>query len=160
MKFVKSKFVNVMLLCGLATVSLPVLNSHAQQPAPATAPGAASDMPATTVEPADAPDAASHVAATVNNQSMTVEHDKVRTSAEHLYNSPAERANDDLLITEVKSSLAEQGISDRYPVEVDCDHGTIQLSGVVASADDARQAQSIAMNTRGVVGVKNKLTWR
>jgi osmotically-inducible protein OsmY len=36
----------------------------------------------------------------------------------------------------------------------------IQLSGVVASADKAREAQSIAMNTRGVVGVENKLTWR
>jgi len=143
MKFVKFKFVNAMLLCGLATVSIPALNSHAQQGMPADAPGAASDVPATTT-----------------NQSMTVEHDKVRTSAEHLYNSPAERANDDLLITEVKSSIAERGISDRYPVEVDCDHGTIQLSGVVASADDARQAESIAMNTRGVVGVKNKLTWR
>jgi BON domain len=35
----------------------------------------------------------------------------------------------------------------------------IQLSGVVASADDARAAQAIALNTRGVVGVKNQLTW-
>ena len=139
----KFKFVNVIFLCGLATVSLPVLNSHAQQGMSADSPGAAPEVPATTTD-----------------QSLTVEHDKVKTSAEHLYNSPAERANDDLLITEVKSSLAKQGISDRYPVEVDCDHGTIQLSGVVASADDARQAQSIAMNTRGVVGVKNKLTWR
>jgi osmotically-inducible protein OsmY len=93
-------------------------------------------------------------------KSQTVEHDKVRTSAEHIYNSPAERANDDLLITEVKSSLADRGISDKYPVEVDCDHGTIQLSGVVASADDAKQAEQIASNTKGVVGVKNQLTWR
>jgi len=60
----------------------------------------------------------------------------------------------------VKSSLAEQGISNGYPVAVDCDHGTIQLSGVVASAADARRAQLIALNTNGVVGVKNKLTWR
>jgi osmotically-inducible protein OsmY len=97
---------------------------------------------------------------TTSDRSQTVEHDKVRTSAEHLYNSPAERANDDLLITEVKSSLAERGISDKYPVEVDCDHGTIQLSGVVASADDARDAAAIALNTKGVVGVKNRLTWR
>jgi osmotically-inducible protein OsmY len=89
-----------------------------------------------------------------------LENDKVQTSAEHRYNSPAERANDDLLITKVKSSLAERGISDRYPVEVDCDHGTIQLSGVVASAEQARQAETIALNTRGVVGVKDKLTWR
>ncbi len=42
---------------------------------------------------------------------------------------------------------------------VDCDHGTIELSGVVASADTARQAALIASNTQGVIGVKNKLTW-
>jgi osmotically-inducible protein OsmY len=136
MKFTAAKFVSAMLLCGLATVALPVSSSHAQQQATADAP------------------------ATTTDQSMTVEHDKVQTSAEHHYNSPAERAHDDLLIAEVKSSLAERGISDRYPVEVDCDHGTIQLSGVVASADDAREAQAIAMNAQGVVGVKNKLTWR
>jgi|SRR5271156_1197692 len=143
MELKRIKIVGVMLLCGLATVSISVSNSRAQQRMPDDAPGAASGAPARTTD-----------------QSLTVEHDKVQTSAEHFYNSPAERANDDLLITEVRRSLAERGISDRYPVEVDCDHGTIQLSGVVASADEARRAQSIAMNTRGVVGVKNKLTWR
>ena len=136
MKFVEVKFVSVMLLCGLATVALPVSSSHAQQQVTANAPAITTD------------------------RSMTVEHDKVQTSAEHRYDSPAARAKDDLLITEVKSSLAERGISDQYPVEVDCDHGTIQLSGVVASADQARQAEVIALNTRGVVGVKDKLTWR
>jgi len=136
MKLVKVKFVSVMLLCGLATASLPVSMAEAQQQVTANAPAVTTD------------------------QSMTVEHDKVRTSAEHLYHSPAERAKDDLLITEVKSSLAERGISDRYPVEVDCDHGTIQLSGVVATADDARKAEVIALQTSGVVGVKDKLTWR
>lgn len=94
------------------------------------------------------------------DRSMNVENDAVSTSAEHHYNSPAERANDDLIITEVKSALAEKGISNGYPVEVDSDHGTVLLSGVVASADDAKQAQALAMNTKGVVGVKNKLTWR
>jgi osmotically-inducible protein OsmY len=142
MKFPKVKVVSVMLLCGLA---VPVSSSHAQL---------------TTRVVADSPGPGSAAPATTTNQSITLEHDDVQTSTEHHYNSPAERAKDDLLITEVKSSLAEQGISDRYPVEVDCDHGTIQLSGVVASADDARAAQSIALNTRGVVGVKNKLTWR
>jgi osmotically-inducible protein OsmY len=127
-----------MLVCGLATTSLLALSAHAQQTA-----GASANAPVATTD-----------------RSQTVEHDKVRTSAEHIYNSPAERANDDLLITEVKSSLAERAISDKYPVEVDCDHGTIQLSGVVASAEDARDAAAIALNTRGVVGVKNRLTWR
>ena len=141
MKFAKMKFVGVILLCGVA---LPISSSHAQLKTEVTdSRGAAIDAPART-----------------NNESITLEHDDVQTSAEHHYNSPAERAKDDLLITEVKSSLAERGISDQYPVEVDADHGMIQLSGVVASADKAREAQSIAMNTRGVVGVENKLTWR
>jgi len=130
------KLLSAVLLSSLATFSIPVSSSLAQQQVTA-------DAPTTTSE-----------------RSITLENDKVQTSAEHRYNSPAERAKDDLLITEVKSSLAERGISDRYPVEVDCDHGTIQLSGVVASADAARQAEVIALNTTGVVGVKDKLTWR
>jgi osmotically-inducible protein OsmY len=133
MKFAKVKLVSAMLLCGLA---LPVSNSRAEQ-------GLAANAPARTT-----------------NESITLEHDDVATSAEHHYNSPAERAKDDLLITEVKSSLAERGISDQHAVEVDCDHGMIQLSGVVASADTAREAESIALNTTGVVGVKDNLTWR
>jgi osmotically-inducible protein OsmY len=142
MTHLKTKFIGAMLICGLATTSLYAPSARAQQ---------------TTSNPAAA---AANAPVVTTDRSQTVEHDKVRTSAEHLYNSPAERANDDLLITEVKSSLAERGISDKYPVEVDCDHGTIQLSGVVASADDARDAAAIALNTKGVVGVKNRLTWR
>jgi osmotically-inducible protein OsmY len=142
MTFLKSKFIRAMLICGLATTLLCAPSARAQQ---------------TTSNPAGA---AVNGPVVSTDRSQTVEHDRLRTSAEHRYNSPAERAKDDMLITEVKSSLAERGISDRYPVEVDCDHGTIQLSGVVASADDARNAAMIAMNTRGVVGVKNKLTWR
>ena len=121
-------------MCSVASASLLVPNARAQQQTPFSSES--------------------------TNSSLTVEHDKVRTSAEHFYNSPAERAHDDLLITEVKSSLAKKGISERYPVEVDCDHGTIELSGVVASADTAKQAVSIASNTPGVIGVKSKLTWR
>ena len=142
MKLVNSKSIGAILICGLAA-SILVTNAHAQQQMP----------PATVVLPSGTPELST-------NKSLDVEHDKVKTSAEHHYNSPAERANDDLLITEVKSSLADQGISDGYPVEVDCDHGTIQLSGVVASADDAKAAEALALNTRGVVGVQNKLTWR
>jgi hypothetical protein len=141
MKIAKIKFVSVMLVCGLA---VPVSSSHAQLETEVTDSRGA---------PANAP-------ATTTNRSVTLEHDNVQTSAEHHYNSPAERAKDDLLITEVKSSLAERGISEQYPVEVDADHGMVQLSGVVASPDKAREAESIAMNTKGVVGVKNNLTWR
>jgi len=132
MKIKDARFAGLMLACCVAAGSLFVPYACAQQTPP----------PVVTTD-----------------RSLTVENDKVQTSAAHHYNSPAERANDDLLITEVKSSLAEDGISAGYPVEVDCDHGTIQLSGVVASADAASRAQSIALETHGVVGVKNKLTW-
>lgn len=97
---------------------------------------------------------------TPTTQSIKLEHDSVQSSAAHHYNSPAERANDALIITEVKTSLADQGITDRYPVAVDSDHGTVQLTGVVASADAAKQAATLAQNIQGVVEVKNQLTWR
>ncbi len=138
MKLEKSKFASVMLLASVAAFSLPV---YAQQEVTTN-------------------DSAVNAPATATDRAVTLEKDTAQTSAEHHYNSPAERAKDDLLITKVKSSLADRGISDQYPVQVDCDHGTILLSGVVASADAARQAESIAQNTSGVVGVKDKLTWR
>lgn len=101
---------------------------------------------------------AASVGTTISSESL--ERDTVQTSGKHHYNSPAERANDDLIITEVKSSLADKRISDGYPVEVDCDHGTVQLAGVVASANSAKQAAVLARNVPGVVAVENQLTWR
>jgi|SRR5208282_821777 len=97
--------------------------------------------------------------ATDSSNSVSREHDSVNVAAEHHYNSPAERANDALLITEVKSALAEDGVTDNYPVAVDCDHGKVLLSGVVKSARDAKHAGDIAAAAQGVTGVKNQLTW-
>jgi osmotically-inducible protein OsmY len=96
---------------------------------------------------------------TDSSNSMSREHDSVDVAAEHHYNSPAERANDALLITEVKSALADDGVADNYPVAVDCDHGKVLLSGVVKSAQDAKHAGDIAAAAQGVTGVKNQLTW-
>ena len=143
MRLEKVGVVRAILIYGLAAGSLFAPNAYAQQRIPTSQPGATTGAPRLTTD-----------------RSLTFENEKVQTSAEHLYNSPAERAHDDLLITEVKSSLAEKDISDGYPVVVDCDHGTIDLSGVVASADTARQAALIASNAQGVIAVKNKLTWR
>jgi osmotically-inducible protein OsmY len=95
-----------------------------------------------------------------SSSSVSREHDSVNVATEHHYNSPAERANDDLLITEVKSALAKDGVADDYPVAVDCDHGTVSLSGVVKSAHDAKHAGDLAAAAPGVTGVKNQLTWR
>jgi osmotically-inducible protein OsmY len=101
-----------------------------------------------------------YAAQTTTSDSLTVEHDRVQTSAKHHYSSPAERALDDRIIAEVKSEIAHDGISDRYPVAVDCDHGTVLLSGVVKSAQDASRAARDASEVRGVVAVRSRLTWR
>ena len=97
---------------------------------------------------------------TESANSASRENDSVNVTAEHHYNSPVERANDALLITEVKSALARDGVADGYLVAVDCDHGKILLSGVVKSARDAKHAGDIAAAAQGVTGVKNQLTWR
>lgn len=97
--------------------------------------------------------------ATSDSNSVSREHDSVNVKAEHHYNSPAERANDDLIITEVKSALVRDGVTDGYPVAVDCDHGKIMLSGVVKSARDAKHAGDIAAAAQGVTGVNDQLTW-
>jgi osmotically-inducible protein OsmY len=96
---------------------------------------------------------------TASSNSSSRESDRVNVRAEHHYNSPAERANDAILITEVKSALADDGVADDYVVAVDCDHGKVLLSGVVKSAEDAKHAGDIAAAAQGVTGVKNQLTW-
>jgi osmotically-inducible protein OsmY len=96
---------------------------------------------------------------TDSSNSVSRENDRVSVKAEHHYTSAAERANDALLITEVKSALADDGVADGYPVAVDCDHGRILLSGVVKSAQDAKHAGDIAAAAAGVTGVTDQLTW-
>ena len=98
--------------------------------------------------------------ATTDSNSEFRRNDSVKVNAEHHYNSPAERANDALLITEVKNALANDGVADGYPVAVDCDHGKIMLSGVVKTAQDAKHAGDIAAAAEGVTGVNDQLTWR
>ena len=95
-----------------------------------------------------------------SSNSVSREHDSVNVATEHHYNSPAERANDAMLITEVKSALADDGVADNHVVAVDCDHGKVMLSGVVESAQDAKHAGEVAAAAPGVTGVKNQLTWR
>ncbi len=93
------------------------------------------------------------------SSSVTTENDSVSLEAHHHYQSAAERANDALLITEVKSALAEDGVAENSPIIVDCDHGKILLSGVMKSAEEAKRAGNIAASVPGVVAVKNQLSW-
>jgi osmotically-inducible protein OsmY len=90
---------------------------------------------------------------------VNTEHDSAHLVGHHHYRSSAERANDALLITEVKSALADDGVADGSAIVVDCDHGRILLSGVMRSARDARRAGHIAAAAPGVLAVKNQLTW-
>ena len=95
--------------------------------------------------------------ATYNSESS--EKDSVHTSAVHSYESEALRANDALLITEVKRALADDGVTAHRAVVVDCDHGTIVLGGIVGSPADAQHAARISGEVDGVVAVKNELKW-
>ena len=95
----------------------------------------------------------------VESSSITTSNDSVNLEAHHHYQSAADRANDALLITEVKSALADDGVAEDSPIVVDCDHGKILLSGVMKSAEDVKRAANIAASAPGVVAVKNQLTW-
>ena len=95
----------------------------------------------------------------VESSSVATQNDSASLEAHHVYHSSAERANDALLITEVKTALAEDGVAEDSPIVVACDHGTILLSGVMKSAEDAKDAGDIASSAPGVVAVKNLLTW-
>jgi hyperosmotically inducible protein len=95
----------------------------------------------------------------VESSSVTTDNESATLEGHHQYQSPADRANDALLITEVKSALAEDGVAEDSPIVVDCDHGKILLSGIMKSAADAQRAGNIAASAAGVVGVKNQLTW-
>jgi len=81
-----------------------------------------------------------------------------QTSAIHRYNSPAERAEDDLLIVKVKAAIASEGLADNNPLTVDADHGRVTLTGVLASRADVARAVALASSIEGVTGVNNRLT--
>jgi BON domain len=74
----------------------------------------------------------------VTHSSVSLDKDSASSVGHHHYNSDAERAQDDLVIT-------------------DADHGTVTLSGVVASTDDIKAATEDAAAVPGVVAVKNQL---
>ncbi len=95
--------------------------------------------------------------AVVTNRSLSVQSDQASFVHHHHYNSDAERARDDLIITQVKSALIKDGVARDYPVEVDCDHGTVLLNGVVRSPAEIARAGEIARSVPGVVAINNKL---
>jgi osmotically-inducible protein OsmY len=96
----------------------------------------------------------------VTNSSITLDKESVHSEGVHHYQDPAEEAEDAALITKIKTALATDGVANGHPVEIDCDHAVARLSGVVASAEDAKHAAQVAAAVPGIRGVDNKLTWR
>ena len=92
-------------------------------------------------------------------QSHSAEEDHAHSEATHRYTSEADRAKDALLITEVKTALANDGVTDGHAVVVDCDIGVVLLAGAIGSAADAQHAVAVASSIDGVVAVKNRLKW-
>ena len=83
-----------------------------------------------------------------------------QSSAKHHYASPAQRAQDALLIVEAKAAIANEGLADDYPLTVDADHGRVTLTGVLASRQDVDRAVTLVAGLEGVTGVNNRLTWQ
>jgi osmotically-inducible protein OsmY len=79
---------------------------------------------------------------------------------EHHYASPAERAEDALLIVKVKTAIADAGLADNDPLTVDADHGRVTLAGVLDSHQDVDRAVSLVAGIDGVTAVNNRLTWQ
>jgi hypothetical protein len=77
---------------------------------------------------------------------------------EHHYASPAERAEDALLIVKVKAAIADAGFADNDPLTVDADHGRVTLAGVLESRQDMDRAVAVVAEIDGVTGINNRLT--
>ncbi len=58
----------------------------------------------------------------VESETVHQENLSAESIATHHYASPAERAQDALLIVEVKTAIAHEGLADDYPLTVDADH--------------------------------------
>lgn len=77
----------------------------------------------------------------------------------HHYDSPADEANDALLITEVKSALANADLPQPYAITVDADHGTVILTGEAPNHESADRMYQIASQCDGVKAVQSHLDW-
>jgi osmotically-inducible protein OsmY len=96
---------------------------------------------------------------TVTNHATIQSENLSAHSEQHtVYNTPAERANDALIITEVKSALANDGVAEGYPITVAADHGVVTLTGVLGSGQDVAHAIELARSCDGVKNIQSRLT--
>ena len=105
---------------------------------------------------------ASSATAQTANRSDNVKQQELSAHSyeEHHYASPADRAEDALLIVKVKAAIADAGLADDYPLTVDADHGRVTLAGVLGSRQDVDRTVALVAGIDGVTGVNNRLTWQ
>ena len=65
--------------------------------------------------------------------------------------------DDSVLTTRVKASFAKDPVVSAMSLSVETFKGVVQLSGVAKSADERSQAEKLARDTSGVVGVRNDI---
>src|SRR5258706_14027457 len=75
-----------------------------------------------------------------NNASVKTQEMSAHSETDTTYATPADRANDALIITEVKTALANDGVTNVYPITVCDDDGLVGLTGVLVAQHDSQQA--------------------
>lgn len=74
--------------------------------------------------------------------------------------SAGEVVDDGVVTAKVKARLVDDPVTRAYEIEVETFKGTVQLSGVVDSAEARSRATQLAKETAGVKDVKNSLQVR
>jgi hyperosmotically inducible periplasmic protein len=78
-------------------------------------------------------------------------------SVKNVFHEAKDKLADAALTTKVKTALLKDQGTRKLGIHVKSDRGVVTLSGSVASAQVAAQAQSIASNVKGVDSVNNNL---
>ena len=68
--------------------------------------------------------------------------------------------DDSVVTTRVKAALIENPATKARQIDVETDHGVVQLNGFVDSADEMAKAESVAKSVVGVTAVRNNLQLR
>ena len=76
------------------------------------------------------------------------------------HKSTGQYIDDAAISTKVKSKLLSDSLTEGLKVDVNTDHGTVQLSGFVDSKQQSTRAVELAQNVPGVKSVVNDLIVR
>jgi len=71
--------------------------------------------------------------------------------------SAGEFVDDSVITTKVKAEMFNEAALKSFQIDVETFKGTVQLSGFVDSAQNAKKAGEVARRVKGVVSVKNDL---